>query len=750
MPDGSFDTQIVLNRLVAGEAKIEGRIRFLGKAPKFRDKSNGVALASAAKQDKSSAELNRPLTLLTNGIGGMARMPADLGAIKSKYDCVLGANLHADLPVDRHIFVKRIRVWINANGFIKALNARNLLEFHAGPPARWRFIANAGAGQAVVIELTADMLQLQNTTVLRFSYLDEPPPGALPLPAGRNVHLIIRADIEDRNFHSETKHNGGAEFHFSSHCQTVPGKPAFRFTPAADRELFVFATSGHYHPQPEWCDHIDHPMERSRGQIGSGDAFSPGWFELPLERGKTASFVATAEKKDLPLGKIETFEKERVQFNQAVVKAAALPESDAFGRQLTRASQAFVVRRGQHKTIIAGYPWFLDWGRDSLICARGLLAAGMVDEVVQLLITFGRFEHQGTLPNTIHGDDASNRNTSDAPMWFGLVCEETVAIVGEKLYNTVVGPDKRTLADVLLSLANGYKNGTPNGIRMDAASGLIWSPSHFTWMDTNYPAGTPREGYPIEIQALWIRLLRQVSKLCSNPLDGKSWRDLADQSEKSHEHFFWMEEAGYMADLLSAGPGVPASSATQDDALRSNFLFAITLGFLDGPRARRSVLTALRHLIIPGALRTLAPLPVKHQLPIYSSSGNLLNNPAEPYWGRYEGDEDTRRKPAYHNGTAWTWTFPTFCEALALAWDFDSVALDAARAYLGSMDELLSTNCIGQLPEILDGDAPHQQRGCDAQGWGATEALRVWKLLNAAKRKSEADTATDTTVIKLI
>ena len=133
---------------------------------------------------------------------------------------------------------------------------------------------------------------------------------------------------------------------------------------------------------------------------------------------------------------------------------------------------------------------------------------------------------------------------------------------------------------------------------------------------------------------------------------------------------------------------------------------------------------------MPGALRSLAPLPVSVPLPIYGNDGRLLNNPTEPYWPRYEGDEDTRRKPAYHNGTAWTWTFPTFCEALARAWEFSPEAVAAAKAYLGSVEKLLNEGCLGQIPEILDGDAPHTQRGCDAQAWGVTETLRVWKLLS--------------------
>jgi glycogen debranching enzyme len=127
-------------------------------------------------------------------------------------------------------------------------------------------------------------------------------------------------------------------------------------------------------------------------------------------------------------------------------------------------------------------------------------------------------------------------------------------------------------------------------------------------------------------------------------------------------------------------------------------------------------------------------LPVSPPLAVYGNHGQLLNDPTNPYWGRYEGDEDTRRKPAYHNGTAWTWMLPVFCEALARAWDFDPAAVAAARSYLASMEALLDEGCVGQFPEILDGDAPHSQRGCDAQAWAATEALRVWKLLQGAAR----------------
>ncbi|MGZ8940623.1 MAG: amylo-alpha-1,6-glucosidase, partial [Limisphaerales bacterium] len=201
-------------------------------------------------------------------------------------------------------------------------------------------------------------------------------------------------------------------------------------------------------------------------------------------------------------------------------------------------------------------------------------------------------------------------------------------------------------------------------------------------------------------------------------------------ARQSLQQLFWLEEKGWYADVLIGERNTEARRADPDDALRSNCVVPIMLNLVTGPNARSCVENVLRYLFVPGALRSLAPLPVARPLPIYGSDWRLLNHPHEPYWGRYEGDEDTQRKPAYHNGTAWTWTFPGACEAIARAWDFSPQAREAARTYLGSMERLLATGCIGQLPEVLDGDAPHTQRGCDAQAWSVTEALRVWKLLN--------------------
>lgn len=708
------DLELTVERYGASQNLLSARVRFLASQPHLSPKGRPH---------------DSDLALLTNGRGGMARMLVGLGNVRSKYDCALAANLHSAVPVDRHVFAKRVRMWVVADGFISALDGDSLVDFLPGPPCRWRFEVNAGDGKRLRVDLEADMLEARNATVFRLSRQPLPADASQALPSHCEVSVTIRVDLEDRNFHSETKRNEDAHRHFTQNSRPFPDRPGFTFAPASDRRLNVYSTQGTYHHEAEWSTDLDHVVEQERGQEAHGDAFSPGWFSIPLQEAQSVHLVLTADDSMPSPAVIEQFSKDRQHRQEVAWQRAGIAKNDRFSRALVQSSHAFLVRRDEGRTVIAGYPWFLDWGRDSLIAARGLLAAGLVDEVRQLALVFARWESQGTLPNTIHGENATNRDTSDAPLWLGVVCEELAERQGRQIYALPVDGTGRTLGAVLRSIATGYRNGTPNGISLDPDSGLIWSPAHFTWMDTNYPAGTPREGYPVEIQALWIRLLRQLARI-EDSNSGREWQQLADRALASLEERFWIPENGYFSDLLIAPRGTPAAQAVVDQSLRSNGLFAITLGLVQGERARSTVEASLRYLAVPGALRTLAPLPVTPPLSIHGNQGQLLNDPLHPYWGSYQGDEDTRRKPAYHNGTAWTWTFPSLCEALALAWGREPEALEAAKAYLGSSSSLLREGCLGHLPEIVDGDFPHQQRGCDAQAWASTEALRVWRWLN--------------------
>ncbi|MEO6035212.1 MAG: glycogen debranching enzyme N-terminal domain-containing protein, partial [Verrucomicrobiota bacterium] len=389
--DSAHDMVLALERYAPADQQLEASVRFL--------------TPSATFQTTLPAPPADALVLLTNGLGGMARMCVDLGRINSKYDCVLGANRNENFPTDRHVFVKRVRVWLNADGFVTQLSAQNLVSIQPGPPAIWQFSAKVGDQRVANIELTADMLDGKNTTVLRFQSSSSKREAALVAAKANSgkrrpgsaateaisITLIVRVDIEDRNFHSETHRNSGAEHHFQSNSKPLTDKSGFVFSPAADRQLRVYSDSGFYHHEAEWSDNIPHPIEQNRGQVGAGDAFSPGWFKLPFAKNKSVSLVLCADTVDPTRELVQEIAANRLVENKLALNRAKFPEADSFGRQLTLAARQFVVKRGSGKTVIAGYPWFLDWGRDSLIAARGLLAAGLVSDVTELLMTFGRF-----------------------------------------------------------------------------------------------------------------------------------------------------------------------------------------------------------------------------------------------------------------------------------------------------------------------------------------------------------------------
>ena len=654
-----------------------------------------ATLRRLAAAPRVPAGTDRACLLLTNGRGAMARFAADLGAIESKYDCLLGANLDPDWPADRHVFVKRVRAWAIAEGFLTPLAAHDLWAVEPGPPAVLDFRAFAGDGRSVGIRLAFELLAERNALVIRLS---RAPASASQPSADLRVSVTLRFDLEDRSFHAETFADAALRARFERGATLLPDRTGFAFAPAPVRCLRVWSDRGAFHPEREWCLGIAHPADAARGVGQSGDAFSPGWFELPLAEGEPVTVVLCADPEDPP----------PVRAEPGGASAREAPGAPSFEAQLRRAAAAFLVRRGTGRSVVAGYPWFLDWGRDSCVAARGIVAAGWLEEARGILMTQAAFEREGTLPNFLVGAREGSRETSDAPLWLALACEELAEQVGPALYAERV-EGGRTLADVLASIGASTLRGCPNGVAVDPESGLVWSPAHFTWMDTNHPAATPREGYPIEVNALWIRLLRQLERIGASTSE-HAFGAWAARAERSLERF-WRADFGFCADTLHAARGTPARAASVGDELRPNALLAVALGLIDGARARGVVAASGRELLVPGALRSLAP-----------RAGPL-------YRGRYEGDEERGRKPAYHNGTAWVWWLPIHCEALVRAHPGDRAALDAARALLGSTARLLGESCLGQLPEILDGDAPHAPRGCDAQAWSATETLRVWLAL---------------------
>ena len=599
-------------------------------------------------------------TVLSNGAGAAAQMRLGWGRIASQYDAMLAANPNADVPSDRLNIWARTRCWLQSGGYSREICGEWATKFVADPSgrsARWDFVVPCGAGGETALSFEVALAEGCNAARLEVVRL-----GSSSRDDGETVRLVFRPDLEWRSFHSNTKAYQGAEEQFPRSLSVSSDGSGFVFSPYDGR--FVFSVDGGVcHHESEWCYNVPHPEEAERGQDGSGDLFSPCWISADLKVGDSVRLT----------GSLGDLKQENLVFAKSQERT-----DHKFEEDLRRALDLFIVKRDDLKTVIAGYPWFLDWGRDTFIFMRGMIAAGMKEESLKILKAFAAFEDRGTLPNIIYGNTAGNRDTTDAQLWFIRCVQE-------------LGLDDRSLIKVCNSIVDNYIAGTPNAIRVDPDSFLVWSPSHFTWMDTNYPACTPRVGYPVEIQALWISALRFLGR-----------NKEAEKALSSLKRYFKWEH-GYR-DCLSAPSGESAADAVPEDTVRPNQLFLVTLGIVDDP----SIVAATEQLLIPGGIRS-------------------LNSDHPLYRGVYEGDEDTSRKPAYHNGTAWAWPFPSFAEAMAMT---GVASKTSALSLLAGAVENINSGTLGHISEIADGDCPHRQKGCTAQAWSVSELLRVWLKLS--------------------
>ena len=680
--------------------------------------------------------------ILSNGAGAAAQLRLGWARIASQYDAFFAANPNPTCPGDRLNLWTRTRCWLQREGYNKEFDARVMSGVSVDPAgrfARWEFHVPCGMGHTADFAFEAALAEGENAARLKVTRLEG---GGDDV--GDQVRIVFRPDLEWRSFHATTKaYQDDTDAKFRAAATPVAG--GVRFAPY-DGAFTLAVEGGEYHHEPEWQYNVAHPEEAARGQDASGDLFSPGWISADLKVGGTVTLTGEYEvpesRKGLkgqkgPKGRVfdsstaaqpSTSNLQPLTFTPCLCDSVLKTEKNShryphppflstspIAETLKRSLDLFIVRRDDLKTVIAGYPWFLDWGRDTFIFMRGMIAAGRIEESLQILQAFAAFEENGTLPNIIYGKTAGNRDTTDAQLWFIRCVQELAEVEDNKRATasstTAVQPSTSNLQPDLRrtceSIVEHYISGTPNGIHMDPDSALIWSPSHFTWMDTNYPACTPRCGYPIEIQALWISALKFLGRSA-----------LADRALASVKKYFTAVQPptsnlqpptgfGY-ADCLDAPHGERAADATADFAVRPNQLFLITLGVLDDP----SILAATEQLLVPGGVRSLA-------------SGD------ERYRGRYEGDEDTARKPAYHNGTVWAWPFPLYAEALAMT---GRASRETALALLAGAVENLNRGCLCHLSENSDGDAPHAQKGCTAQAWSDSELLRVWLKLSTGTR----------------
>ena len=514
--------------------------------------------------------LETPRTHLSgNGRGGMLRIPVVWGDLQSRYDALLAGNRSKSFPQDRWVMFTRCRAWIVYQGHSQEVGFDAFHTYHRDGMGRgiWRFHIPTGQGEHIRLTVRMEMVAGENAVHLLF--FRHPAQGRSGrLADDRPVRLILRPDVESRSYHDITKAYQGPEESFPR--GVAPRPEGFCFAPDSAGRLDVALSRGHFVPAPEWQYMIHYPADEARGFDPQGDLFSPGYFQTELTGATPVVLTARICFDSEQALREETLPD--LSEDELYGSPSSLPVEEV----LRGALDAFVVRRGGLKTVIAGYPWFLDWGRDSLIVVRGLTAAGRLVDAKAVLRQFGQFEEKGTLPNMIAGKDPANRDTSDAPLWFFLGCQDVVEKeASPRFLDSQAG--SRTVREILFSIARGYMAGTPNGIRMDSETGLIFSPAHYTWMDTNHPAGTPREGYPIEIQALWCHALTFLSRIDPAGKQGP-WALLEKQVRAAIRELYLLPE-GFLSDCLHT----PAGSAAQAEPRR---LPPAQSAFCRGPRGR--------------------------------------------------------------------------------------------------------------------------------------------------------------------
>jgi len=458
--------------------------------------------------------------------------------------------------------------------------------------------------------------------------------------------------------------------------------------------------------QPEWYWQFRHRVESARGLDDVEDLFRPGVFRLRLAPGETATFVCSTKEIAPHAGETALA---GIRRREGTLTKALPGTAPAWVHRLALAADQFLVQRGADDagaTVVAGYPWFADWGRDTMIALPGLtLATGRHEVAARILRTFAEHVSEGMLPNRFpDAGEQPEYNTVDATLWYFNALDRYLAHGGDETL-------ARDLYPVLCDIIDWHRRGTRYGIRVDPADGLLRAGEpgvQLTWMDAKIGdwVVTPRTGKPVEINALWHNALTVMQALATRLGDRARTRVFADAAEQARSSFrarFWYQHGGYLYDVIDTPDGQP------DASLRPNQIFAVSLPhtLLDATEARAVVDVCARNLWTPVGLRSLGR--------------------AEPgYIAKYAGGPH-ERDAAYHQGTVWSWLLGPFALAHHAVYGDRMRAL----AFLEPIANHLPDLCVGQISEVFDGDAPHAAGGCFAQAWSVAEVLRAWVEITA-------------------
>ncbi len=509
--------------------------------------------------------------------------------------------------------------------------------------------------------------------------------------------LTVRPFLSGRDHHSLQKEN--PSFCFKGDLDATSGGLAFQ--PYDSEPRVIAFSNGSFQEEAYWYRDFLYAEDRDRGLDHTEDLGAPGTFTFDLFAGEALLVFGTAEA-------TQGFEAGSLGQRVSAIREGERARRSALPTALERASSAYVVQRGPGKTIVAGYPWFTDWGRDTFISLRGLcLATGRIREARQVLLQWSTAVSQGMLPNRFpDSGETPEFNSVDASLWFVVAAHDLRRAERRTGYHASK-VEEWQLDAAILAIVRGYAAGTRHGIRM-AEDGLLQAGEpgvQLTWMDAKVGEHvvTPRIGKPVEIQALWINALR-----IGAGLDARftAW---ADRAEAAFHDRFWNTDTGYLYDVVDTDH----VAGRVDGHIRPNALFAVgglPFGILHGERARAVVDLAEAKLLTPAGLRSLSP-----------------DDPQ--YRGTYRGGVWTR-DTAYHQGTVWSYLMGAFVEAwVRTRGETNEAAREARERFLEPLLAHLDPGHTGHLPEIADGDAPHQPRGCPFQAWSVGEALRLDRVV---------------------
>ncbi|MBP7497691.1 MAG: glycogen debranching enzyme family protein [Bacteroidales bacterium] len=536
------------------------------------------------------------------------------------------------------------------------------------------------------VELTKERIfsQSEDRLIMRYNLVNAKSPTVLrirPFLAYRNIHKLSKANV-----FVETKYT------------EISNGIRVRMYTGYSYLYFQFSKKPDYVHNPDWYYNIEYEQERERGYEYNEDLFVPGYFDIPIAKGETL-FLSVGTDEINPDKLASVFEKE---YEERTPR-------NSFENCLKNSAEQFIVRRDKKTKIIAGFPWFGSWGRDTFIALPGLtLSYGNVKDCKAVIDTMIS-EMNGPLFPNFQGTERNSYNSVDAPLWFFWALQQYTIYIDDK---SAVWKEYGAQMRLIL---NAFRDGTYFGIKM-LENGLLYAGEpgfSLTWMDAivHSKSVTPRIGLPVEINALWYNALKFASDCAISSNDNyfsEQWKKVIDNLPAQFNSTFWDQSKGYLADFVNGD--------YKDYSVRPNQVIACSLPYtmLKDEQIKTILEIVKKELLTPRGLRSLSP---KHP----------------DYIGICCGDQ-TSRDLAYHQGTAWPWLIGAFAEAYLRI--YGSSGVDFIRKIYEGFGETMTEHGIGSISEIYDGTPPYTPRGAISQAWSIAEVVRMGKLLKQYSKKT--------------